>query len=110
MKENTIIAEYLGDVITTEEYEQKFEEGTIKEWGRNSRFTLLETDSKNSSLEIIPEYNSNIARFLNSANFDIDDKDIRSFKNNVSVFRTSFNGKVVAIMHTNRRVKEKEEL
>ena len=27
LKENTIIAEYLGDVITTEEYEQKFEEG-----------------------------------------------------------------------------------
>ena len=42
----------------------------MKECGKNSRFTLLKTNSKSTSLEIVPEHHSNIARFLNSANLD----------------------------------------
>ena len=73
-------------MITAEEYGRRLSEGYIQEWGRNSRFTLLKTSSKDSTLEIIPQYHSNISRFLNSANYDATCKNI-SLKNNVSVIR-----------------------
>ena len=70
---------------------------------------LLDTGNPGTSLEIIPASHSNIARFLNSANLDRDCKN-KSFKNNVSLFRTSYEGKVTAIMYTNRRIDQGEEL
>ena len=110
LEKNTIISEYLGDVMTTEEYDKKFDEGTLRECGRNSRFTLLKTDHKSSSLEIVPEYHSNIARFLNSANLDEVDKTERKFRNNVEVFRADYNGEVIAVLYTNRKISAGEEL
>lgn len=82
----------------------------MKECGKNSRFTLLKTNSKSTSLEIVPEHHSNIARFLNSANFDEVDGDERGLRNNVSVFRGNLKGKVVAVMFTNRETQVGEEL
>ena len=86
----------------------------MKECGRNGRFTLLKTNNKSTSLEIVPEYHSNIARFLNSANLDKDldkvDKAEKKFRNNVDVFRANFEGKVIAVLHTNRRITAGEEL
>ena len=86
LQKNTIIAEYLGDMITTEEYDRRLLNGMIQEWGSNSRFTLMKTSSRNSTLEIIPQYHSNIARFLNSASYYAKTKNT-SFENNVSVNR-----------------------
>ena len=54
--------------MTTKEVERKLKEETLKEWAENSRFTLLNTGNKATTLEIVPETYSNIARFLNSAN------------------------------------------
>ena len=61
-------------MLTTEEYERKFDEGTMKKWGYNSSFTLLKTNDKVTSLEIVPEKHTNIARFLNDAKYDKYDK------------------------------------
>ena len=96
--------------MTTEEFDRKLNEGTLKKWGENSRFTLLETNNKATSLEIVPETHSNIARFLNDANFGNTDRKEINKKNNVSVFRTSVKGKITAIMYANRIIKAGEEL
>ena len=76
LKEHTLIAEYLGDVISTKDY-LSFD--NIRECGANSRFTLLKTDSNSTSLEIVPEFNANIERFLNTANLDEKDAKKRKF-------------------------------
>ena len=70
----------------------------------------METHSKSTSLEIVPEFNSNIARFLNTANLDEKEAQKRKLLNNVSVSIVAFEGAVTAIMFTNRKVKAHEEL
>ena len=57
-------------MLTTKEYDRRLSERMVQEWGSNSRFVLLKTSSRDSTLEIIPQYHSNISRFLNSANYD----------------------------------------
>ena len=70
----------------------------------------METHSKSTSLEIVPEFNSNIARFLNSANLNEKDLQKRKLLNNVRVSIVAFEGAVATIMFTNRKVKAREEL
>ena len=52
----TIIAEYIGDVMTEEEFEVGLLKDQIKKCGINSRLLLLKTSSKDTTLEIVPEH------------------------------------------------------
>ncbi len=72
----------------------------------------MKTDDKSTSLEIVPEKHTNIARFLNTANYDNIkiDKKLVKHQNNVSVFKTVVEGKLTVIMHTNREIVAGEEL
>ncbi len=63
---------------------------------------LLKTSKESTSLEIVPQFNSNIARFLNG-------KDATK-KENVKVFRAAVNGKVTIIMQAKKTINKGEEL
>ena len=65
LNKNTVIAEYVGDIMTTEEFLNKKDK--LASWGSDSIFTLLQTNKISTSLEIVPYKHTNIARFLNSA-------------------------------------------
>ena len=90
IKTRTIIAEYLGDIMTTKEVDIADKNNKLNQHGKNSRMLLLKTSKLSTSLEIVPQYHSNIARFLNG-------KD-ETHKENVKVFRVAVNGKVTIIM------------
>ena len=102
IKIRTIIAEYLGDIMTTEEVEIADKNNKLNEHGKNSRMLLLKTSKKSTSLEVVPYFHSNIARFLNG-------KD-QTNKENIEVFRVAVNGMVTIIMQAKTNIKKGEEL
>ena len=78
IKKNTLICEYVGDVLT-------FQELCVKKIKNDSIMDLIWTPQSETSLVICPHKNSNIARFISGVN-----------KNQVNTFSTkvSINGVV----------------
>ena len=100
----TLIAEYIGDVMSSYDIEKLWKDGKLNEDADNSRMILMETKNPKTTLEIIPINYSNIARFLNS----IGKKTVK-LQNTKSLW-TEADGKMLVLLYTTKKVKSGEEL
>ena len=99
IKKNTLICEYVGDVLT-------FQELCVKNIKNDSIMDLIWTPQSETSLVICPHKNSNIARFISGVNNSV------NFKNQVNTFSTkvSINGVVHILLIAGKDRKENEIL
>lgn len=72
----TLLCEYLGEVQTDEQIEGKQNDSIME---------LLSTNDPSTSLNVVPEKSSNIARFFNGINNSV--KDTKNTVQNVRTMR-----------------------
>ena len=104
IKENTLICEYTGNVLTYKKFCNLDEEGPIKK--NNSIIDLTVTPNSETSLIICPYKYSNIARFLSGINNTTD------FEDQVNVFPTkiSINGFIPILVVAKKDIKKNDIL
>lgn len=99
MPELTLLAEYCGEVRTEEQ---------ILNSKNDSIMELLQTNDASTSLNVVPERYSNIARFFNGINNN--QQGSKRNHQNVRTIRCQVGGKATVLLYTNRKVKKGEEL
>ena len=104
IKENTLICEYTGNVLTYKKFCNLDEEDPIKK--NNSIIDLTVTPNSETSLIICPYKYSNIARFLSGVNNTTD------FEDQVNFFSTkiSINGVVRILLVAKKDIKKNDIL